>query len=75
MNPAIEQIHSDSGILLQEGSSSEMTNLIYDTLMGNHDYPKFDATQVDEQECDATNNCITFVYLGHQYKISVTRIQ
>lgn len=40
----------------------EITDIIYDTLMGNTDYDQIKTSMVQNQECSAANGNITFKY-------------
>ena len=60
---------------LLAGSAEEMTNVIYDTLFKNTDYPQFDTCVVDDQECNAVENQIEYVYMGNKYKISIELVK
>jgi hypothetical protein len=57
---------------LLKGSAEEMTNVIYDTLMGNTDYPQFDVSEVEFQDCDEPNREMWFQYKGFNYKLEVS---
>ena len=70
----LSEIDYDNDKNLQEGSSWEMTNLIYDTLFENKQFPQFNVSHVEETECDAKNRYISFEYMGYQYGISVHRV-
>jgi hypothetical protein len=55
---------------------SEITNQIYDTLMGNEDenHPKFDNSIIDECEVDANNCKIRFTIGNEEFEIIVHKI-
>ena len=57
-------------------TEAEMTDVIYDTLMGNtkpsHLYPQFDLSRVDEQEVDNTLGHISFRYGGVFVRMNIT---
>lgn len=53
------------------GSVKEMSNVIFDTLFNNTQYPQFDFSKVENQEVDANKGQIVFDYMGHEYKITV----
>ena len=67
----LEEVDHDYNKQLKDGSSWEMTSLIYDTLFNNIDYPQLDIKLVGETECDLKNRHISFEYMGHQYGLSV----
>lgn len=55
----------------------EMTDIIYDTLMGNvstpyNVYEAFDLSKVLDQEVDVIDGLITFDYEGLKVKINIT---
>lgn len=54
----------------------EMTNIIYDTLMGNKGkvYPQFDPNKVKEQEVDAGTGIISFEYDGSYFIVKVDQV-
>lgn len=56
---------------LSRGSVKEMSNVIFDTLFNNTQYPQFDFSKVENQEVDANKGQIVFDYMGHEYKITV----
>jgi hypothetical protein len=56
---------------LGRGSVKEMSNVIFDTLFNNTQYPQFDFSKVENQEVDANKGQIVFDYMGHEYKITV----
>ena len=76
-NERQQQLHNeidfDNSKLLAEGSSKEMTSLIYDTLFRNIEYPQFDMDQVGLTACDPSNRHISFEYMGHQYEVFINR--
>jgi len=45
-------------------TSQEITNVIYDTLMQNRQYPQLDLEKVEDQDVDARIGNISFVYDG-----------
>ena len=45
---------------------SDLTDVIYDTLMGNTEYPHLDFDSVEDQEVDK-NNCKIRLLLGGQW--------
>lgn len=54
---------------------AEVTNQIYDTLMGNvgmsEYHTAFPAELVSEQDCDSTNNVINFTLNGINYRMVI----
>ena len=59
-----------------------MTDIIYDTLFGNRQFPQFDVentTQIDEygscQKCDGRRKYIKFGYCGHEYKMEIELVK
>lgn len=78
----LEQIFRESNEKLTTGDKAEMTNVIFDTLMGSTRYPQFDTdklTSIDEDnntgECDAKKGMIRFGYMGHEYKINIELVK
>ena len=74
----LEQIKSESETKLLKGNASEMTDIIFDTLFGNIQFPQFDiekTTPIDEydncQVCDGRRGYIEFGYCGHKYKMQI----
>ena len=51
------------------------TDLIYDTLMGNTQYPQLNFNKVNDQWCDAKNNEITILYGKTAYRIKIERLK
>lgn len=51
------------------------TDLIYDTLMGNTQYPQLNFNKVNDQFCDAKNNEITILYGKTAYRIKIERLK
>jgi hypothetical protein len=51
------------------------TDLIYDTLMGNTNYPQLNFNKVNDQFCDAKNNEITILYGKTAYRIKIERLK
>jgi hypothetical protein len=78
----LEQIFRESNEKLTTGDKAEMTNVIFDTLMGNTRYPQFDTDKITlidddntEGECDAKKGIIRFGYMGHEYKINIELVK
>jgi hypothetical protein len=77
----LKQIFKETEKGLTLGSRKEMTNVIYDTFVGNKRYPQFDSeklTEIDEgnvAECDAKRGIIRFGYMGHEYKINIELVK
>lgn len=51
------------------------TDLIYDTLMGNTNYPQLNLNKVNDQFCNAKNNEITILYGKTAYRIKIERLK
>ena len=51
--------------------TSEITNIVYDTLMNNSQHEQFDTQYVEDQECDAANACISFRYGNKSFEIRI----
>lgn len=78
----LEQIRKESESNLLKGDASEMTDIIYDTLFGNTQFPQFDiekTTPVDEygdcQVCNSKRHYIVFGYCGHEYKMEIKLVK
>ena len=76
------EISDDSSSKLSSGDSKEMSDIIFDTLFGNTQFPQFDpdlCTEIDDetgdtQYVDRGKSEIVFGYMGHVYKIKVSCI-
>jgi hypothetical protein len=66
-----DSIEKETDDGLGRGSVKEMSNVIFDTLFNNTQYPQFDFSKVENQEVDANKGQIVFDYMGHEYKITV----
>ena len=66
-----DDIKKETDDALTNGSTKEMSNVIFDTLFGNTHYPQFDFSKVENQEVDANKGQIVFDYMGHEYKITI----
>lgn len=66
-----DDIKKETDETLSNGSTKEMSNVIFDTLFGNTHYPQFDFSKVENQEVDANKGQIVFDYMGHEYKITI----
>lgn len=66
-----DSIEKETDDGLGKGSAKEMSNVIFDTLFNNTQYPQFDFSKVENQEVDANKGQIVFDYMGHEYKITV----
>ncbi len=81
MDKLIQQIFEENERKLRDGNQKEMTDVIYDTLMGCTRYPQFDTEKVTEfergvtSETDSKNGVIRFGYMGHEYKVSVELVK
>ena len=83
MSKELIKIAKESKENLRKGSAEEMTDLIFDTLFGNIDFPQFniDNVTIFEKESDTSQEVnrnkkeITFGYMKHTYKIKVELIQ
>ena len=51
------------------------TDLIYDTLMGNTNYPQLKFNKINDQFCDAKHNEITILYGKTAYRIKIERLK
>ena len=78
----LEQIRNESEPKLLKGDASEMTDIIYDTLFGNTQFPQFNidkTTPIDEygdcQACDGRRQYIRFGYCGHEYRMEIKLVQ
>ena len=69
-----EDITDDTNDTLSSGSAKEMSNVIFDTLFNNTQYPQFDFNKVENQEVDANKGQIVFDYMGHEYRITVEEV-
>ena len=66
-----DDIKKETNDALTNGSTKEMSNVIFDTLFGNTHYPQFDFSKVENQEVDENKGQIVFDYMGHEYKITI----
>ena len=69
-----EDITDDTNDTLSSGSAKEMSNVIFDTLFNNTQYPQFDFNKVENQEVDANKGQIVFDYMGHEYRITIEEL-
>lgn len=74
----LKEIKNESELKLLKGDASEMTDIIFDTLFGNVQYPQFDTektTPIDEngscQTCEKKRKYIRFGYCGHEYEMEI----
>ena len=82
MREELIKIAKESKENLRKGSAEEMTDLIFDTLFQNTDYPQFNIDDITvfekeseiEQECNRNKKEITFGYKNHTYKINIELI-
>ena len=76
------EISDESSSKLSSGDSKEMSDIIFDTLFGNIQFPQFDpdlCTEIDDetgdtQYVDRGKSEIVFGYMDHVYKIKVSCI-
>ena len=76
------EISDESSSRLSSGDSKEMSDIIFDTLFGNTQFPQFDpdlCTEIDDetgdtQYVDRGKSEIVFGYMGHVYKVKVSCI-
>ena len=76
------EISDESSSKLSSGDSKEMSDIIFDTLFGNTQFPQFDpdlCTEIDDetgdtQYVDRGKSEIVFGYMGHVYKVKVSCI-
>ena len=78
----IKQIKNESESKLSKGNAVEMTDVIYDTLFNNLQFPQFDidkTTPIDEygscQKLDGRRQYIKFGYYGHEYQMKIELIK
>lgn len=70
-------IKDNSATFTSHGSAGEMTDIIFDTLFGNTQFPQFDLDKLTPiyddvtQEVNRKAKTIEFGYDGHTYKINV----
>lgn len=57
---------------VKEGSIEEMSNIIYDTLFNNNDFPQLDRDEIDGY-VDAKKGEIGIDYYGHTYIVIITK--
>ena len=69
-----DNIEKETDDGLGRGSAKEMSNVIFDTLFNNTQYPQFDFDKVENQEVDANKGQIVFDYMGHEYKITIEEV-
>lgn len=81
-NISLIDIKNESDKTLSKGSAEEISDIIYDTLFGNTQFPQFDLdllSEIDEQgttqEVNRKEKRIVFGYLGHVYKLNVEQIK
>ena len=55
-------------------STSELTNIVYDTLMGNVQHEQLDTQYIEDQECGATDGRITFKYGNKNFEIRIFEV-
>ena len=77
-NEILSKIHSESKPKLLKGDAAEMTDIIYDTLFKNTQYPQFNIDKLtpindlgDCQACDGRRQYIEFGYCGHKYRMEI----
>jgi hypothetical protein len=52
-------------------NAKELTDIIYDTLMQNTQFPQLDLADVEFQEVDASLGRILFEYQGSSYQLTI----
>lgn len=77
----LKEIKQESESKLLKGDACEMTDIIFDTLFGNEQFPQFDMeklTPIDDlgstQACDGRRKYIRFGYCGHEYKMEINLV-
>lgn len=77
----LEKIKQESELKLLKGDACEMTDIIFDTLFGNDQFPQFDMEKLtpidclgDTQACDRIRKYISFGYCGHEYKMEINLV-
>lgn len=84
MSKELNAIHIYSKNILEEGNRDEMTDVIYDTLFQNTQYPQFDINKTtplsddayeEHQSVDKKKGIIKFGYCGHEYKLTCELIK
>lgn len=78
----LKEIKDESEPKLLNGDTSEMTDIIFDTLFGNTQFPQFDidkTSPIDEyghcQACERRRKYIRFGYCGHEYKLEIKLVK
>lgn len=78
----LKEIKDESEPKLLNGDASEMTDIIFDTLFGNTQFPQFDidkTSPIDEygncQACERRRKYIRFGYCGHEYKLEIKLVK
>ena len=52
-------------------NAKELTDIIYDTLMQNTQFPQLDLADVEFQEVDASLGRLLFEYQGSSYQLTI----
>ena len=52
-------------------NAKELTNVIYDTLMQNTQFPQLNLDDVEFQEVNASHGIIRFEYQGTSYRLTL----
>lgn len=81
MTDSYEEIAKLSFKQLEKGSAEEMSDLIFDTLFGNTNFPQFDLNYLSDiyeevqHEVNRKEKTIEFGYLGHHYRINIELVK
>lgn len=54
---------------MRDKDTTELTNIIYDTLMQNTQFPQLSLADVDLPEVNASQGAISFEYKGVSYQL------
>lgn len=59
---------------INKNRARHFTDIIYDTLMGNTQYPQLDLNKVNDNWCDAGQQEITILYGKTAYRLKIERL-
>lgn len=70
-----KDIFEETESSIKTGSAKAMSNIIFDTLFENMDYPQFYLDHIEgNAHLDDKKGLIWFTYAGHEYEIEVRMV-
>lgn len=75
LNWDTETIFQESEERLANGSAEELSNILYDTIFKNTQFPQLNIDEIEDHGVDANKKLITFEYKGHKYELNISLLE